>query len=652
MKTGINLNTTHQQWTLSGWAPHQWRFQRNMETGSDSLAEIAPVPALVPGSVQQALLQAGVLPDWNVGLNSRLCEWVENRHWIYETVLTAKQVQHRPNQRVRLKAEGLDYCGCVLLNGREVGTFRGTFVPHEFDLTDFLAEGENRLTIVFEESPRWLGQFGYTSRMTEWKARFNYTWDWVPRLMQIGIWDQLSLVVDDENSLDALRLLADVQGGKGRLRIGGQVRGAAQSVYIVLSKERNGGIVREEVITPGEFNAGLEWCNLPVEFWRPNGTGAPVLYEVDIEARGQNGEILAKAYGQPVGFKSVVWEQCEGSPAGAEPWVCVVNGEPLFLQGVNWTPIRANFADVTVEQYKERLELYRDLGVNCVRVWGGAFLEKEIFYDLCDHFGILVWQEFPQSSSGVENWPPEDVRSLEELSEIARSYVRRRRHHACLLLWCGGNELQGALDGGKTGIGKPVDISHPLMRRFGEIVAAEDPGRRFLPTSASGPRFMADEKEFGQGLHWDVHGPWSANGDLDGDWVRYWANDDALFRSETGAPGASDAELIRQYLGDQQEVPGTLENPLWRRISWWVEWPEFVRQFGREPENLEEYVAWSQERQARALEIAFRSCKERFPRCGGFLIWMGHDSFPCAANTAIVDFHGKAKPAGRVFLEG
>jgi beta-mannosidase len=199
------------------------------------------------------------------------------------------------------------------------------------------------------------------------------------------------------------------------------------------------------------------------------------------------------------------------------------------------------------------------------------------------------------------------------------------------------------------GIGKPVDISHPLMRRFAEIVAAEDPGRRFLPTSASGPRFMADAEEFGQGVHWDVHGPWSANGDLSEAWTEYWAKDDALFRSETGAPGASDAALIREYLGDLEEVPGTLENPLWRRTSWWVEWPEFVNELGREPANLEEYVTWSQERQARALEIAFRACKGRFPHCGGFLIWMGHDSFPCAANTAIVDFHGKPKPAARVF---
>ena len=95
------------------------------------------------------------------------------------------------------------------------------------------------------------------------------------------------------------------------------------------------------------------------------------------------------------------------------------------------------------------------------------------------------------------------------------------------------------------------------------------------------------------------------------------------------------------------ELPGTTANPLWRRTSWWIDWPVFVRETGREPETLEEFVAWSQERQRRALEIAVSATKAKFPRCGGILLWMGHDSFPCTANTSIIDFDGEPKPAAR-----
>lgn len=613
-----------------------------METGASSRAEIQPVPARVPGSVQMALKDAGIVPDWNVGMNARLCEWVENRHWIYETILPATWLTDAP-ERIVLKAEGLDYCGVATLNGAQVGEFCGSFTPHEFDLRPHIIEGDNCLQIVFEVPPRWLGQTGYTSQMTQWKPRFNYGWDWTARLVQIGIWEALTLEIGDAREFWDWH----VQAGQNSLSLRAPAVGADR-VRVVLD-----GITSQE-ITGEALRRSILLENLSVELWQPNGSGAQTLYELRLEILGEDGEVV-DAQTRRVGFKSVEWRACENAPENAEPWLCVVNGEPLFLQGVNWTPIRPNFADLTREDYRSRLQTYRNLGFNCLRVWGGAFLEKSDFYELCDEMGFLVWQEFPLSSSGVENWPPEDDASIAALTEIARSYIARRGHHVSLLLWCGGNELQGALDGGKVGIGKPVDGSHPLLAALGQVVAQDDPARRFLPASSSGPRFMADEKDFGKGWHHDVHGPWGPPGSEVEDWNSYWTRDDALFRSETGAPGASSADIIRAYQGDLEELPATLDNPLWRRTSWWIEEPEFVRQHGREPGDLEEYVAWSQARQAQALGLAARACKARFPDCGGLLLWMGHDSFPCAANTSLLDFWGRPKPAalalGEVFRQ-
>ena len=333
------------------------------------------------------------------------------------------------------------------------------------------------------------------------------------------------------------------------------------------------------------------------------------------------------------------------APEDADPWLCVVNGQPIFLQGVNWTPIRPNFADVGAAAYEKRLKLYRDLHVNVLRVWGGAVLERELFYDLCDALGLLVWQEFPLSSSGVDNYAPDDEHSVAALTEIARSYITRRRHHVSLLAWCGGNELMDDKNGNRKAGGRPLGLEHPMPKALHDVVEALDPTRRFLPTSASGPRESANEKEFGTGVHWDVHGPWQAVGTLDETWQDYWRDDDALMRSEVGAPGPSPAELIRRYAGDVDPYPGTFGNSLWRRTSWWIEWPQFIAEMGREPETLQEYVAWGQQRQAQALSIAAGACKDRFPRCGGFIVWMGHDSFPCTSNTSVVDFDGNPKPA-------
>ena len=408
-----------------------------------------------------------------------------------------------------------------------------------------------------------------------------------------------------------------------------------------------GGFSAQADVGEGQFD--ITFGNLPIELWHPDGLGRQPLYTVCCRLIGPDGRIHDEQT-RTVGFKHVEWHPCEGAPARADPWICVVNGQSVFLQGVNWTPIRPNFADVSETEYRQRLELYRDLGCNLLRVWGGAYLERECFYRICDELGLLVWQEFPLSSSGVDNWPPEDARSVAEMAGIAASYIERRQHHVSLLLWCGGNELQGGQDGSKAGAGKPVDASHPLIARLEQVVAEKDPGRRFLPTSSSGPRFGARAADFGKGLHWDVHGPWKLPGTM-AEWAEYWAGDDALFRSETGAPGASSAEIIRRYRGSLSDMPGTADNPLWRRTSWWIEWPTFVQEQGREPASLEEFAGWSQARQAKAIAIAARACKGRFPRCGGFIVWMGHDSFPCTANTAIVDFDGNPKPAALALKE-
>ena len=104
-------------------------------------------------------------------------------------------------------------------------------------------------------------------------------------------------------------------------------------------------------------------------------------------------------------------------------------------------------------------------------------------------------------------------------------------------------------------------------------------------------------------------------------------------------------------------MPVTLENPVWRRpLTWWIEGDAFAAEHGRAPATLEEYVEWSQARQAEALGIAVRACKERFPRCGGILLWCGHDCHPCPANTSLLDINGQPKPAaeavGEVWRQG
>ncbi len=632
------IDLTRQAWTLRGWRPNDWRLSTAQLGFTLPLEpEVGPLPARIPGSVQAALLQAKLIPDPYIGMNSRACAWVETLHWEFSTQL--EPGAWSPGTRWRLEADGLDHAGWLLVDGVIVADFSGTLVPHTFDLGDRLCDGNpHRLSVIFDVPPAEQGQIGFTSRSTQFKPRFNYGWDWCPRLVPIGFWDALRLV-DASHDLELHSLRAELEDDLRRGAVDIRLQ-TSSTTPVCLRLHRDGREVfsQEHVLEPGENAVHLE---LPeVEPWWPSGMGAQSLYELEVVPADPASSFPGLR--RRIGFKRVRWLPCEDAPPDAEPWLCEINGRPVFLQGVNWTPVRLDYHGVNLTEYAHRIDLYRDLGCNLLRVWGGAFLERSDFYDLCDEAGLLVWQEFPLSSSALDNAAPSDPAVIAHLCEIASSYIRRRAHHASLLLWCGGNELTDEHR-------RPLGLEHPCLEALGEVVEREDPGRRFVPTSALGPRFDACAEEFGLGLHHDVHGPWNLEPDATLEtWAAYWAADDALLRSEVGMPGASSLATLERYVGDGCVWPPTRANPYWRHASnWWVQAERFEGDLVGLDEDaaLARYVELSQALQARALEIAARACRERFPRCGGFLVWMGHDAFPCPVNTSIIDFDGVPKPA-------
>jgi len=639
-------NLSGLEWKLWGFTPESYLISQSIPNPKRN-AEVRGIPVSVPGSVQLALKNAGIIKDWNIGLNHKNCEWVENRSWMYSTTLPDEWM--KGNKIIRLVCKGLDDNGVILINGKEVGQFNNTHLPYTFELASFLKEKDNLLEIVFNPPPRYLGTPTFTSKIRDWKPRFYYGWDWMPRIVQIGIWDDVLLEVAEKEivSFDDLKIFssADRNRDLGELKLIGEMGYCAmKGTLSVQLKDAENNLVINEIIPCTQIRDGKVWANLKIKRWWPNGSGEQNLYKLVCRLFDEKGQ-FRQEISKKVGFKNISWEANRDAPPGADPWLCVVNNKPVFLQGVNWTPIRPNFADLTESDYRKLLTTYKEMGANIFRVWGGAKIEKNWFYDICDEMGMMIWQEFPLSSSGYDNYPPETPNEIQTISTIARSYVQRLRHHVSLLMWCGGNELY------EFGDKSMVTNKHPMIRSIEEVVMAEDPGRRFVPASPSGINIWEGLDNFGKGINWDVHGPWSlpfTKTDKTLAAVKnFWNLDDALIHSEVGVSGCSSAELINKYKGDFKTLPASHENPLWNQFSWWIEWDEYLNEHqGKSPSTLEEYVAWSQDRQANGLSIALEACKKRFPGCGGFIIWMGHDSYPCTANTSIIDFDGNLKPAG------
>lgn len=642
MKT-LSLNGS--DWTLTCHWRHQWRLRPTGESVPHFQPPLPPMPAVVPGAVHADLRRAGYLPDWNAGLNSLACEWVNNRDWAFTKRF---DVPADFDDRLTLEFDGLDYAGHVAINGDVIGEFEGTHLRHEFDLTGKVTPGTSvDLEVMVYGSPEIDGQIGSTSRVTQYKPRFGYYWDWCPRLVNIGIWQDVRVVSRGPGRLRNPRVQATLaeDGRNGCVTISGTAEGQASRLQYWLT-DAHGNTLAHGTVPAAEGRADCRFDVDNVRAWWPATHGEQPLYMLKLELLDADDRV-SDACERTIGFRRIRWLNNPAAPPDARPYVCEVNGRPIFLRGVNWVPASPFYGMVGRGQYETLLRLYRNMNANVLRVWGGGILERPEFYDLCDRLGLLVWQEFPLSSSGVDNWPPEDPDVIANLRRIAEEYIHRRGHHACHLLWCGGNELQGTLDGGKVGVGKPVDETHPCMAMFADVVNRLDAGKRFLVTSSSGPRFYAEQKEYGKGLHHDVHGPW---GNLPpAERYAYFNEDDSLFRSEVGAPGCSSLEALTKNKGTQSVWPPRKENPYWLHpASWWIPWNDVAREFGPIPDDESELafvVKASRYLQAESYRYAAEAARRRAMTCSGFIVWMGHDTIHCTANNSVIEASGRPKPA-------
>ena len=631
-------------WELRGFWPHGERFRADRPL-------LGPFPATVPGAVQHDLQQAGLLPDLNVGFASRDAEWVEHRDWVYRTTFPT------PDDgcaRRFLHFEGLDHSGEISLNGNLVGEFRGMFRPVTMEVTGALAPAgqENTLQVIFAPPPEVTGQLGYSSRISILKSRFNYEWDWCPRIVPVGIWDDAWLVGTGPVRLVSPSVVADWVEGEGELRCRLFVEGAGLerscTVVTVFEGERTlwtGEAVPAQGPTPLALESlrigQLELsARVPgVRPWWPTGDGEQPLYRVRVTVLAPDGGVSDEQT-LIVGFRHIAFVANPDAPPSAIPYTCECNGQRVYLQGVNWVPPTPLYGTLRRADYQPLLERFRRMGCTMLRVWGGAILEKEPFYDLCDEMGLLVWQEFFQSSSGLDNIPCDDPALVDEMALVASHSILRRRSHPCLMAWCGGNEMTFA-------DGTPVTEAHPNIGRLAGVVAAEDPGRMFFPSSPSGPRHGADAKEFGQGLHHDVHGPWGYGGHPDQ--YTYFNGDDALFRSEMGAPGATRLAVLHRIAGGNPLWPPSRSNPIWvHHGDWWIDWEQMIRLFGPwspDVPDLPAYVTCSRYLQAEALRFCVESVRRREPHASGALIWMGNEPYANTANNSLLDYDGEPKPA-------
>lgn len=599
----------------------------------------------VPGSVLHDLLALGEVPDPHIERNSLLVEWVPQRTWLYRKAFRVPEAYR--GRRLTLCFEGIDYEAQVFLNGIKLGDHRGMFVPAAFDVADAIRFGEesNLLAVVIERAPDEEPQVSKTRYVRTHKSRMTYWWDFCPRMIHQGIWDRVYLDATGEARIEDVFVRPTLSEDFTSADVHVAVKtkgGSALGIDVVLT--RDGREVARASTQAEADRAGQSASEMTLridspELWWPNGAGAQPMYEARVTVRGDGGKAVSDERIAPFGIRRIDWERNETPDETALPYTLVVNGRRLFIKGWNWVPMDAMYGVERPEKLDRLLTLAQRANVNMLRVWGGGLIEKQAFYDACDRLGLLVWQEFIQSSSGIANKPSDDPAFLEMMVREAEAIIPRRRNHPSLALWCGGNELQ-------DDDGRPLDDREPVLAALKDAVQRLDPDRRWLATSPTGRLFnntIGNIEKDPLGLH-DVHGPWEHQG-LAAHYELY-NRGTSLLSSEFGVEGMASLKTLERTIMPDHRWPATRDNPVYfHRGSWWNNEPLVQRSFGGGIMDLGTLSRASRLLQAEGLRYAIESNVRRQFRCSGTLPWQFNEPFPNAYCTSAVDYYTEPKPA-------
>ncbi len=603
------------RWLLRGTRPHI--IPTKAASGFyDRYYVTDQIPATVPGGVHLDLFRAGIIENPYVGYNSLHCEWVENRWWIYET--TVYFDPSRAKSR-RLIFEGLDYECDIYIDDELVGSHANMFSKKVIDVTH-IAKDRFDLMVVLRGVPDELGQWGATSKTFTQKSRFGYGWDFATHLVNIGIWRPVYLEYVGEVEILDPYVTTDCEDGRGLIDVRATLAGSFDGEIAVEILSPDGKCVEKRNVSfTNELCEHFEIAS--PQLWYPNGMGAHPLYTVSITA----GE---ECYTCKTGIRRLRYQRTEGAPEDALPYAAEINGERIYLRGNNKTPFDHLYGNVDHATYDWYVRALANENVNLVRVWGGGIIETDEFYELCDEYGILVWQDFIQSSSGYEHIPSKIPSFLKKLRATATEAVKGRRNHVCLTYWCGGNEVT---DENRI----PATYADENIAMLKEIVGREDPMRLFLPTTSSGPTYVAS---FDVPNH-DAHGPWYYGF---GSHYKNYDRIQIMLHAEFGvcSPADNTDLFMSENVGDSK----TYNENCHHGEFWWHSYRRDRGLFG-EFDSTDEYTPYGQWAQAEALRYIIEAERRKAPRTCGSNIWQLNEPWPTADCSSLVSYFGIPKMA-------
>jgi len=619
------------------------------------------LPATVPGTVHTDLLDNEKIKDPFYRLNEHDLQWIDKVDWEYKTTFTVDKAILK-HDRLELDFKGLDTYADVFVNDKKVLSADNMFREWKADIKTALKEGDNELHIVLRSpinegikkydahdfvipvSDNDLAKIGkvegdkQVSIYTR-KAGYHFGWDWGPRLVTSGIWRPVYLNAWDEAKIENLQIVQNsVEENKATFTAVFEVDAAQKGKANIAIKNDNTQLANASInLVEGLSTYSVDFEIENPKLWWTVGLGDPYLYNLTGEM-SVSGRTTTKE--TRIGIRTL--ELVRDKDDDGTSFYFKLNGHPVFMKGANYIPNDVFLPRVSDENYKTVVETAKNSNCNMLRVWGGGVYEEDIFYDLCDENGILIWQDFMFACAMF----PGDDAFLENVKQEAIDNVKRLRNHPSIAMWCGNNEILAAWNGwgwrqkeeakSKENADKIwqayVDIFHKTLPG---VVEQYDPQRSYWGSSPSSGLGISADLINGDEHYWGV---WWGKEPFE-----TYATHLPRFMSEYGFQSFPEIATVRKYATPEDyDIRSEVMNSHQRSSIGNGTIEYYMLKEYNKPKDFESFLYVNHVLQAEGIKFGLEGHRRAMPFCMGSLYWQINDCWPVASWSS-TDYYQKWK---------
>lgn len=582
----------------------------------------------IPGSVYSALLDNGLMEDPFYRDNEAKALAIMDEEFVF----TKEFEYSKKSDSILLVCEGIDTLCDLYINGQFVAHTENMHRTYYFEVEKFLVDGKNTIKAVFPSYDKYIKEKNKEIELTSGssctmvgfshvrKAFYMSGWDWGPRLPDAGIWKDIYLIDGNLPRITDVRILQRHEGDRVYLTVKANTSNPADLIIKIL--DPNGNIFYTE--------NGKETLIENPKLWWPNGYGEQPLYKVVTESvvNGKTVDVSEKR----VGLRTLVVSR-EKDEWGEE-FCYKVNGVKIFAFGADYIPEDNILSRLNRERTEKLLKDCIFANFNAIRVWGGGFYPQDYFFDLCDELGIIVFIDLMFACAAVP-WTEE---FYENVKEEIKDNLRRFRHHACIGVISGNNEIEEQANvpnwwkrEERVGYLKLFEYVIP------KVVEQECPEISFVSSSPSSFGYFIDpiDENYGDSHYWMV---WHGNLPFTEYRKHYFR-----FLSEFGFQAFPSMKTIEEFTLPEDRNPFSEIMELHQRnASANGKILNYLSQTYLYPTKMENLVYASQLLQAEAIKYGAEHLRRNRGRCMGALYWQLNDCWPVASWSSI-DSNGRYK---------